>query len=317
MHVVFNSDILFQPRLVTTALGVRVTALLEACRERGHVVVIPETTLLEFQRSQRQLVAVARRDLESAYATIASHGVAFVRQEPENLIVVPDLLELLRQVGGEIELVEPTLEDLRDAHRRACLHEDPHPPDTKSDEMRDLVIWATSLRLSTERGSAILVSRDVVHIHARGDSEALLANLTRAESIEDALECLDVQTPAGRLIEDLLRPAWQVLREAGLPVAAEPTLRAVAQTAFVEGIAGLASADCRVKVPTESGALLTAQVEILISPDRIEHVRFRNVAVGDESLSDLEVEVEGPPQSDGEEYGERLRALNELLGDER
>jgi hypothetical protein len=47
----------------------------------------------------------------------------------------------LRATGVQLEVENPKLEDYRNAERRACLHLSPQPPETKSDEMRDLVIW--------------------------------------------------------------------------------------------------------------------------------------------------------------------------------
>jgi hypothetical protein len=75
----------------------------------------------------------------------------------------------LRATGVQLEVENPKLEDYRNAERRACLHLSPQPPETKSDEMRDLVIWEVALRVAKRDGKAILVSRDHVHSDERGD----------------------------------------------------------------------------------------------------------------------------------------------------
>ena len=316
MLVLLNSDILFDLQLVTDKVSARLTSLLDACRDGGHRVAIPQTALLEFDRQQTKLVADARRSLESAYATLDRSNVAYTRIAPEEAIQPCDLLRLISGLGVDADVERPTLEDFEDAHWRACLHEEPHPPDTKSDEMRDLIIWAVSLRLSKEADGALLVSRDVVHTHQRGDAEALTARLMRAETIEDALECLHVQTPAGGTIQALLAPAWAGLRDQGLPLVAEPMLRAVARPVFIEGTMGLESVECQLQAPTTTGAVLTARVHVQIRDNGFEEVHFRDIKVGAETRPDLTVEVAAPVEHDDEaSYRERLAALQELLGD--
>lgn len=311
-----NSDILYDSQLVTDRVSVRLQGLLEACRIGDHRVVIPQTVLLEFERQQAEQVASARRALANAYATLDRNGIPYTKIEPEDAIQPPDLMELISRLGVAAEVTKPTLDEFEDAHRRACLHEEPHPPDVKSDEMRDLVIWAVALRLSLEHNGAILVSRDVVHTHRRGDAEALASQLIRAESIEDALECLQVQTPAGKLILELLTPAWSALRDRGLPLVVQPRLRAVARPVFVESINGLESVECEVQVPTQDGAVLTAHAFICIRGDGTEEVRFQGAQGGDEALPDVKVEVEAIRLEEAIQYSERLEALQELLGDE-
>ena len=279
--------------------------------------VVPETARLEFDRKQLELVHARRGALQSAYATLEQNGVGFSRVDPEELIQPPDLIGLARQIGGNVDVVEPTLEDYQDAHRRACLHEQPHPPDIKSDEMRDLIIWVMSLRLSRGSDGAVLVSRDVVHTHARGDTEAFQARLTRAHSPEDALECLEVQTPAGTLIQTVLASAWSQLRAEGLPLAKEPTLRAVADPVFVEGVAGLDTAECKVQIVADSGAVLTAMAVIKINPDGTETVRLADIRAGGDTLNDLEVNAPSPFRANQAGYTERLMAFRELLGEDQ
>lgn len=267
MLVIFNSDILYSQSLLTSLTPV-VQRLVDACRDRGHAIVIPETTKLEFDREQDDLVSAARSDLENAYDTLTRFGISHERQDPVEVVLASDLLGLITSSGASAELVEPTCEDLREAHYRAALHLPPHPAgNTKSDEMRDLVIWMIAVRLAREQSGALLVSRDNVHTKNRGDAEAGEVGLTRVKSIDDALEFLDVQTPAGQLFRRLMEPAWSLLANEGLPVAAKPTVLSVAGPTFEQGTTGLASASCRIKVTTETGQTLRGRVDIIIDPD--------------------------------------------------
>jgi hypothetical protein len=90
----------------------------------------------------------------------------------------------LRATGVQLEVENPKLEDYRNAERRACLHLSPQPPETKSDEMRDLVIWKVALRVAKRDGKAILVSRDHVHSDERGEA-AEACGLLRVQSLDD------------------------------------------------------------------------------------------------------------------------------------
>lgn len=313
MLVILNSDILYSQTLLTS-LTLPVLRLIDACSRQGHTVVIPETSKLEFDRKQGELVDNAKNELESAYATLARFEVSYEHRSPAEVIAPPDLLALIANNGAVAKIVEPTLEDYREAHRRASLHLEPHPPgDTKSDEMRDLIIWMTALRLARECDGALLVSRDVVHTHSRGDVEADEAGLMRVKTIDDALEFLDVQTPAGQLFRQLMEPAWPLLASEGLPITPTPVVRSVARPVFEQGLEGLASASCTLKVTTEAGGILRCRAEVEISAEH-QQVTVRNVvADGGPYPQSISVQTDPVfgPTAESKEHLSRLRQILE------
>jgi hypothetical protein len=89
-------------------------------------------------------------EVEHAYEVLRRAGVPFEEREAAKLFIVPDIAELFRASGAKVEIEDPTLDDFNDAHRRACLHLSPQPEETKSDEMRDLVIWQSRSELLKE-----------------------------------------------------------------------------------------------------------------------------------------------------------------------
>jgi hypothetical protein len=201
MKVLLNSDILFQTHLATKGLSRDLQTLFQACVDNGHGLVIPLTSKLEFDRNQAEHAARERRRIDDAYKTLDKYGIQHEEAPAIDRVKLPDLMWLIQESGVEASLEDPTEEDLREAHRRACLHENPHPPDAKTDEMRDLVIWMIALRISKAEGGALLISRDEVHTHSRGDKEALDSGLIRVDSLEKALDYFEVETPAGQWVK--------------------------------------------------------------------------------------------------------------------
>src|SRR2546421_10451680 len=117
-------------------------------------------------------------------------------------------------------------------NRRACLHLAPHPPDTESDEMRDFVIWAIALRLARV-DTSILLSRDKLHTHVRGEEEARAAGLLRAKDVDEGLELLGVESPTAKLVRSILEPIWSDIRDERLPLPEMFQLRRVEEAAFI------------------------------------------------------------------------------------
>jgi hypothetical protein len=212
---------------------------------------------------------------------------------------------------------EPTFEDLREAHKRACLHETPHPPDAKSDEMRDLVIWMIALRLASQEGGAILVSRDILHIHPRGDEEAQRVNLIRVKSVEEALEFFEVETPAGELIKKYLEPFWPKLIDFGLPLSKQMTIMAASKARFIQGIRGIASAFCILKTRTLDGNILTATTEIKSIEEDIQKVLLTNIQIDNKPWKDEQIAIEliKPSSEIESDYAERLEALKAIFAE--
>ena len=317
LRILINSDVMYltAPMVLLPRWLINIS---EACLEHGHTIVLPQTALLEFNRRQKELVEMAERDLKSAYAVLDQYGLEHQSPEPSEIVTIADLPALLAATGVRVEVDVPTLADYEDAHRRASMHESPQSPDAKSDEMRDLIIWATALRHAESDGGAILLSRDTVHVHPRGDDEATGVGLIRLRTANDLLEYLGVQTPAGRQIGQMLAPAWEALRNAGLPIGGAPTLISVISPAFVQGTAGLASASCKIRVRVEESAIFSGAIHIEFQGNGIQKVTLSDGRIGAGQLLPTEVvEVPAVVQEPFEPYEIRLQDLLEVLEDDK
>lgn len=312
MFIVLNSDVLWTGRF-STALPNSLQRFVDACRDQDHRIIIPLTTLLEFNRRQSDQVSKERNALRLAYATLDRLGITYDGRDPDAVIIAPDLLSLITSSGTAVEVTEPTLEDYQEAHRRACLHLVPQPPDTKGDEMRDLIIWMTAIRIADENDGALLISNDVVHTHNRGNDEASAVRLTRVHSIEEALEYLEVETPAGQLFRAILVPAWAALAEEGIPVPGSPTVLSVSNPIFIQGSHGLASASCTMKVRATDNQIIQADADVQVSANR-QLVTLTNIKIGDQALAKpvtVETDVAQEVLADSEESMAELRRLLE------
>jgi hypothetical protein len=315
VKVILNSDVLYHSGTVVRDLRRGLCELFSACRDRGHEVVIPLTARLEFDRHQRQQVEAEQRRLAEAYELLERYGVDHGADDPGAVVTEPDLIGLIRATGVTVEEAEPTSEDLWEAHRRAALHESPHPPDSKSDEMRDLVIWLQALRLaSAEDEGALLVSRDVVHIHARGDEEAGASKLIRVSSVEEGLEFFEVRTPAGRIIEELVGRSWEALRAVQVDLPDALVVKSVADASFVQGETGVASASASIKADSAAGAV-EAQVRFSVEAGRIASAELNDLKVaGNERpmvVAQPDIDSGLPVESPLED----LAALREVVGE--
>jgi hypothetical protein len=248
------------------------------CSKVGAVIVLTRTALLEVERHQTELMESEIRAVEKAYNKLRSLGIAFEEKDAASLFELPDVAKLFRDTGAKVEIEEPLLEDFHDAHRRACLHLSPHPPAGKSDEMRDLVIWAVALRLA-KNGDVILLSRDEVHTHDRGDEEASSGGLLRAKDVDEALELLGIESPTGRLVRLLLAPVWIDLRAGGLPLLPEPNLRKIEDAAFTQGESGLDRATFKLQTGAENGGTLRAEFDIRRTEEVIRSVSLRAISI--------------------------------------
>lgn len=311
MRVILNSDVLYGD-FSSNGLPAALMRLGEACAEQRHVLVVPTTTLLEIERHQRAIVTGRRKAIETARETLLDQGISVPDFDVTSVVADPDLHALFSRLATEVEFEAPLLQDFEDAHTRACLHEPPHPPDIKSDEMRDLIIWATSVRLSTQDGHALLVSKDTVHTHGRGDSEAAGVSLVRVDSLDAALEYLEVKTSAGGQLEAMISPSWSHLSTAGLPVGEAPMLLSVKNVQFVQGRAGPSIASGSIKVRGQDGKVVTGDVEVDASSASIGRLSLSNVRVDGDPAADVAVQADYK-SSDDEDDTERLRALRALL----
>jgi len=218
MIILFNSDLLYATELIKDNLPRRVFKFLSVCKEYGHEVVIPLTALLEFNKKQSDFLNRELSDLKNAETKLTIYEIKVAEFQPSDLVKSPDLIQLIRDTGISCILEKPTKDDYNNAHRRACLRENLHPPDKKSDEMRDLVIWEISIRIAKENNGAILMSRDDVHTHYRGDKEASECSLIRCNSIERAYETLSIETISSKKVKDLVGKVWSYLVSSNLPL---------------------------------------------------------------------------------------------------
>lgn len=316
MRVIMNSDLLYHGPLVSDSLTSGLTKFLEGCRDKGHVVCIPATAKLEFERDQDEKRAKKMSSIDKAYQTLDEHGLTHDRVDPETLVPRPDIVALIAATGVTVEVLEPTFEDYQDANRRASLHEAPHPPDTKSDEMRDLVIWASALRVARADGAAVLLSRDQVHTHSRGDAEAKTAGLIRISDLDEALTHFEIGTPAALALLSMFEPVWAQLIQAGLPLVDEARIAKVSELAFIQGELGIVAASGSVALPA-SGGLLTADVDVEVGASGSERLLLSSITLpnGDD-VAEITVTGPGPDLSSySVGYEGRLQALKQVIGD--
>ncbi len=317
MKIILNSDVMFTSKLIRARLPSRLHDLATECARTGVVIAIPRTTLLEVERRQKELVTEAISELERAYNALKEAEISFEEKNSSEVFSVPDVVELFKHLGVKVEIVEPTLEDYHDAHLRACLHLNPQPPGRKSDEMRDLLIWVMALRLAKD-GGGILLSRDEVHTHDRGNEEADTAGLLRANDIGEGLELLGVESPSGKLVRILLDPIWQDLRNAELPLPPTIGLRKVENATFVRGERGIESAKFDLHLGSLSGGMLKASVDIAIQGEDITDVTIRQINVDGELWRDgaLTIRTNKNVPLVASSSEEALAALREVLGEE-
>lgn len=279
MKVVVNSDIVFHAKLIRDRLGAPTEKLLAACRAGGHTLIVPRTVLLELERMQDQAREAEIKRLKDAYGTLDQHRVEYQKKPPEELIRKPDLIALMRASGAAVEIEEATLDDFNDAQKRASLHLPPGDPSSKSDEMRDLVIWAISLRLARKEKDVLLVSVDHVHSGERGTEEAARTGLLRESSIDGALRALAVGTPAGEQMTEVVRAAWPSLRREFPQLTEQPDIRHFDPPRFERDEGGvLVSISCAIRLATAAGEF-DAKLVATLGVDTLEELNVYAVVI--------------------------------------
>lgn len=317
MKVILNSDILYDGRLIVDNLSKRLQTFLSACADKGHIIIVPQTTLLEFNRQQSELLAKTIRQLQEACGLLDKFKIPHDNFDPSQTVNQPNLIGLIKKQKVKVIVEEPTLQDFQEAHKRACLHECPHAPETKSDEMRDLVIWAIALRLAKKESNVMLISRDNIHIHERGDTEAKEAGLIRVKSPEDAEWYLDVDiaTPAAILVKNILAPVWNDLLNQGLPLPSEISSLGISRASFVQGVRGPSSVICDIKAKTSDKKTFRAQTEIHTNNGMISKVNLFNITIDEQKWKDgaLTIQPNKLWAKDTDDYEDRLGDLMQVL----
>lgn len=317
MRFVLNSDILYTTRLVHRRLPQHLEQFARECARAGAIVVFPRTVLLEAERRQSHLLETACAELTKAYELLRDAGVQCSEITPTELYGMPSFPELFAQCGATTEIEDPTIEDYTEAARRACLHLAPQSQTAEADEMRDLVIWMVSMRIARRDGGAILVSRDEVHTHERGNEEAASANLFRAKHVAEALEILGVEGAPGALVRMLLVPLWNDLRDAGLPLSETPSIRLISNVSFVQGETGVALARFDFRARTDSGRDLRASAEVHRTGEVVSRVIVTEINVDGQKwgAGKIEKQPNRHIRLPGTSADERLEALREIIGE--
>jgi hypothetical protein len=317
MRIILNSDVLHMQRLLTTGLAKHIDAFCRTVAREGAVLVLPRAVVLENERHQSQLWQNMIKDLQDAASKLRQWKIVVPDFDARALVERASLIAVLRDTGATIELEEPTLEDYRDAEHRAALRLPPCPANAKSDEMRDLVIWAVAVRTAKRDGGAILVSRDEVHNDELAAAEANAIGLRRAKDFDDALDVLGLLTPVGELAGSVLATVWAALRQAGLPLPDEISLRRVKNAQFRADDAGHVAGSLTFAVPTDQG-MLSAVGSVAQARPGIITVELTDIRLDNNSWrsGSLTTTVVGELPRIARPADERLSELRKAIEDE-
>jgi hypothetical protein len=312
MKILFNSDLLFATSLIKDKLPRQVLDFLLECHSKGHEIVIPLTTLLEFNKKQKEFVDKEITDLANARTKLTDYGINVEEFRSSDLVKPPDLIQLIRATDISCTLEEPTKNDYDNAHRKACLRENPHPPDTKSDEMRDLVIWEISLRIAKENNGAILMSRDEVHTHHRGDKEACECELIRCNSIERAYESLSVETVSAQKIKELIAKVWNEIINSTLPISDGDQVVSIRNPIFIDTKSGTTIVNCNVNFQSGDGKKIASSLSIQFTDSQPLVLEFKDIISDKSSFEDFTLKFDKSVISDSD-LNARLNDLKELM----
>ena len=315
MRIILNSDILHTNRPAAAALPLHLDQFCRDAAAAGAVLVVPRTTLLEDQRNQKRLIEEGVAQLDTAIALMQRYGIQVPEINSRELVGGGDLVAALRNTGIQVEVIDPSLADYRGAEERACLRLSPHPPDTKSDEMRDLIIWEVAVRIAKRDGQAILLSRDEVHSHDRGGKEAEDAGLHRARSIDEALDLLGRVSPAGILAREVLATVWNQMRSAGMPLPPTVSLRRVGNLQFVPGPARHVTGSLQFSVATDAGEF-EANVEVVQAEPNVIRAEVRQLRLGGAvwGTGTMTITASGELPRVGQTSDQEVEDLRRLIG---
>lgn len=317
MRIILNSDVLYTKRLLATGLPAHLDRFCRDAAGAGAALVLPRTALLEGERHQQELAEQEIAAINNAVIALERWRVEVPAVDAERLVTSGNLVDMLRDTGIQVEVEEPLLDDYREAERRACLHLLPQPPKAQADEMRDLVIWAVALRLARRDGKAILVSRDEIHSHERGEPEARAHGLLRAKNLDEALDLLGRESPAGALASSMLATVWNDLRAANLPLPETPVSPKITNVAFVTDGEGRVGGTFAFSLGGPEGPVSGIATVQQVTSDQIR-VGLTDLKLGPRQWRSGEATVLSKgelPRRDQVATNERLDALKALLGD--
>lgn len=313
MKIVLNSDVIFANSLIKDSLPRKLYDFVAECKKHNHTVVIPLTTLFEFDNKQGEFLATEKNKINKAVQDLKSYKIEVADFCVNEILKPPDLIHLIQNTGIACVLEEPTKDDYDMAHRKACFHHSPHPPDIKSDEMRDLIIWEIAIRTAKGENGAILVSRDPLHIHHRGDQESLEVNLLRFNSFERAMEALDIETPSAKEIKQLLDKVWDRLIASNLPLQDGASLVSVKRPRFRNNENGIVNVNALLKFHTGDGKELSTTMNMDYIFDSPKSMTFTQILIDNSnSMNPITIklsEIEIPDY----DYKKRLKDLKELF----
>lgn len=312
MKIIFNSDLLYADSFIKDKLPRQLKDFICECKKYGHEVVIPETSLLEFNRKQSGFAKGEVNTLINAFEKLNSYGVVINDFEANTLVTPPDLISLITELGINCSLEYPEKSDFSGAHRRACLRESPHPPDIKSDEMRDLVIWEVALKLAKKDDGAILMSRDEVHRHHRGDVEASEHGLIRCISFERAYESLSIETVSAKKIKELLNSVWKEVVDSELSCVSGCQIISVSKPSFEDTLRGDSEVKCCISLQTGDGKKLDAILHMTYYEGIPYQVEFKDVHIDKSRCKDVTL-IFNQPDNTNPDINERKASLERLL----
>lgn len=306
MIVILNSDILHGKWIFNSLPTASVKKLLEVCANKDIPVLLPRTTILEFEHMQIRIREKIIAEIEKAYSTLGRYHVQVERENLEDKFKVPDLPSVLEGSGVRVLIEEPNLSDFEEAHRRACLHIPPVSKEKKSDEMRDVIIWLISLRISEEYNGGILIANDEFFHNEAIDREAIQYKLDRVKRIEDAIERLGEITVAGRIIRDLFYVSHDYLFDSEMKIKIDNVTAPIFTN---DDWGNLRSAEANIAVTDSDKNEKTMFIRF-----ELDHGHIKFVVINDQTeiiTKKINVEYEKPIS---EEYNTALESLRSIIG---
>lgn len=294
MKIIFNSDILYATNFLQN-LPNKLEIFLKACIKDKHHIIFPLTTLYEFNRKQEEFRKKEIQEINGSIKKLERYNLLTSRtQNIEESVPLIDLISMIKVLGLSCDIEEATLDDYNNAHRKACLRENPHPPEIKSDEMRDLVIWEISLRIANDNKGAILMSQDVVHIHQRGDSEAKENQLIRCKSYERAKESLSIETYAAKVIKKLIESVFEKLVASKFPIENSGHIASIENPVFSNTDYATTIVYCNVKFISGAGEHISSFLKMEYQANVVIQLDFNNIEIHTEKIvkqKDIEINI--------------------------